>query len=335
MTLPPAPDRLFGLPRRMSVDTLRLTLDELRLRFDLQYGRPPGDLDDDLQAMRQLLFNPVAREERLRQALATLAEQDRSGPPPDHIPELLLLRAGEMLWLVTPEGRVSIPVLERSLSESTGDAVYVDDVDIHAAEHLLLDVSRNWLRYRLDGILKLQAGAGARMLPVAIAIPLILLVNGNVGETRAMRQPKSLADQQALDQALVAPVRGFAEALSGRSAEFSDRHLALYNGYALSEARRRLGASLRLDRLDSDLNQHHARKALYIQDGDADGVIDFLARELRERGHSTDVVAEAYRILTDAYAQARPTLAAFGIVHEDPARTRSIGDRLLKAMADS
>lgn len=335
MTIPPAPDRLFGLPRRMSIETLRLTIGELRHRFERQYGRPPGDdIAADLQAMRELLFNPVAREERLRQALTRIAAQDRSGPPPEHIPELLLLRAGDELWLVTPEARVAIPVLERCLTECLGDWCYVDEVDAHAAEHLLLDVTRVWARYRLDRTLQLQAGEGARMLPVAIAIPLLLIVNGNIGPAKAMRQPKELADQQALDHALVAPVRRFAEAISGKPSSFSDRHLALYNGYALSEARRRLGAALRLDRVDDDPSQHHARKSLYIAEAQDGEVLAFLARELRARGVSAEDVSAAYGQLVDAYTAARPTLAAFGVAHEDPSRTQAIGQQLARSVGE-
>ena len=304
------------------------TVGELRHRFERQYGRPPEDIDADLEAMRDLLVNPVAREERLRNVVADLAAKDQSGPPPDHIPPLLLLPAGEV-WLVTPEARVAIPVLERSLAESTDEWCYVDDVDIHAAEHLVLQHTRDWARYRLDRTLQLRAGTGGRMLPVAIAIPLVLIVNGNIGSANALRQPKELADQQALDEALVAPVRRFAEAFGG-SGEFSDRHLALYNGYALSEARRRLGDSLRLDRLDSD--QHHARKALYIADGRDNEVVEFLGREMRARKLSPEDVSTAYGELVSAYAAVRPTLAAFGVVHEDPARTTAVLRRLVEAV---
>lgn len=311
----------------MTAETLRSTIGELRHRFERQYGRPPGDVSADLQAMRDLVFNPVAREERLRQTLSRLAVEDRSGPPPEHITELMLLPAGDELWLVTPEARVAIPVLERCLNECVSDWCYVDDVDIHAAEHLLLAITRGWARYRLDRTLQLQAGEGARMLPVAIGIPLLLIVNGNIGPAKAMRQPKELADQQSLDQALVAPVRCFAEAISGKPSSFSDRHLALYNGYALSEARRRLGTALRLDRVD-DPSQHHARKSLYIAEGQDEDVLEVLARELRARGVSAETVSEAYQQLVNAYGDARPTLAAFGIVHEDPSRTRAVGQWL-------
>lgn len=317
----------------MTRDTVRLTISELHARFERQYDRLPGDLLEDLQAMRELIFNPVAREERLRQALTRLAERDRSGPPPDHVPELLLLPVADGLWLITPEGRVAIPALERCLTESVGEWCYVDEVDVHAAEHLLLDVTRGWARYRLDRTLALQAGTGGRMLPVAIAIPLLLALNGSVGAGRAMRQPKDPRDQQALDEALITPVRRFAKAISDRSSEFSDRHLALYNGYALSEARRRLGDDLRLDRVDTSSAQHHPRKALYIAEGRESDVLDFLGRELRSRGLDQESVARAYDELQDAYLQVRPTLSAFGIVHDDPSHTRAVRNRLLKAVA--
>jgi hypothetical protein len=334
VTPPAAPDRLFELPRRMSRDTVHLTLAELRTRFERQYGQPVDDLFADLEVMRDLLFNPVAREERLRQTLARLAEQDRSGPPPDHIPTLLLMPAMDNLWIITPEGRVAIPYLERTLTDSVGEWCYVDDVDIHAAEHVALEVTRDWSRHRLRRTLELQAGAGGRMLPVAIAIPLLLTVNGNIGAEKAMRQPKDPADQDALDRAVTEPVRRFAEVISRKRHDFSDRHLALYNGYALSEARRRLGDDLRLDRVDANGAQHHPRKALYIADGREDAVLGFLGRELKARGTSPDVAAAAVQELIDAYQRARPTLAAFGVVHEDPRHTDLVRDKLMAPLVD-
>jgi hypothetical protein len=332
MSLPPAADRLFDLPRRMTRDMVETTIAELRFRFQRQYGRPIGDLLTDLSEMRQLVFNPVAREERLRQTLTRLAAEDKSGPPPEHVPDLILLPVAHELWLVTPEARTAIPVLERCLKEASGDWCSVDDVDIHAAEHLLLDVTREWAHHRLDRTIQLQAGEGARMLPVAIAIPLLLIVNGNVGPERAMTQPKDPADQELLDHALVAPVRRFAEAIPGRTSDFSDRHLALYNGYALSEARRRLGDDLRLERIDTG-GQHHPRKALYLAAGRQDATLSFLRRELLARGATPDQVEHAYDELVRAYGEVRPTLAAFGIVHDNPTNTRRTRSALIKAAA--
>lgn len=306
------------------------------MRFTRQYGRAPADLEDDLRAMHEMLFNPVAREERLRRALSGLAQNDRSGPPPAHIPEVLLLPTPTGLWLVTPEGRAAMAVLERSLRECVEDPCFVDEVDIHAAEHLLLDITREWSRHRLNRTLKLQAGGGGRMLPVAMAIPLLLLQNGNIGFGRAMRQPKGLAEQQSLDEALATPVRRFAEALSGDGGEFDDRHLALYNGYALSEARRRLGDDLRLDRIEADSGQqHHPRKALYIAAGREDAVLAFLGRELRARGVSPEASGSAFDALVKAYGTIRPALSAFGVAYEDPARTPIIRQRLINAMEES
>lgn len=316
----------------MSRETVHTIVAELRVRFERQYDRPLGELPTDLEAMRGLVFNPVAREERLRQTLTRLAAQDSTGPPPEPMSSLVLLPIGESFWLVTPEGRVAIPALERCLADSVGEWCFVDDVDIHAAEHYVLQVTRDWARYRLERTLELQTGAAGRMLPVAIAIPLLLALNGNVGASRAMRQPKAPSDQDALDRAVVAPVRRFAEAISGTSSEFSDRHLALYNGYALSEARRRLGEDLRLDRVDASTS-HHPRKALYIADGREPDILAFLGRELRARGVDPATAMEAFGELVNAYEEVRPSLAAFGIVHETPSHTRTVTDHLLKAVS--
>ena len=135
--------------------------------------------------MRELLFDPVSREERLRRELDRL-RTELAAPPPPGMPATLALDIGDA-WIVTPEGRVAIPCLQNALAASREPLVVVDAYEIHAAEHVLATTYGSWVRYRLDRVLSLRQGDARPMLPAAIATVLLLLINGNVD--RAMARP--------------------------------------------------------------------------------------------------------------------------------------------------
>ena len=208
-------------------------ISDLTERFNIQYGRPVGEPASDLQEMREALFDPVSREERLRRELDALRPKLSWDPPPE-TPETLVLDIGDGAWLLTPEGRVSIPALSAAVAGQEGDQIEIDELDISAAEHLLADTYREWTRYRLKRVLTLREGQDRPMLPAAIATALFLLVNGNVGAEWALVQPKDEETRERLDAAVTLPVQKFAEGVAPDRATTTDRrHLQLYNGYGL------------------------------------------------------------------------------------------------------
>jgi hypothetical protein len=320
-----APQRLFDLPRRLSRDSVEAMILDLRVRWERQHDQPLGEVRDDLQLMRVLLFDPVSREERLRRELDRLRPR-LAAPPPPEMPTTLTLDIGQA-WIVTPEGRVAIPCLTRALASSREPQVAIDAYDIHAAEHALLVAYRGWLRYRLDRVLSLRQGEARPMLPAAIATVLLLLVNGNIGRDRAIAQPRDENDRRLLDEAVTAPLEAFARSIE--AAKRADpRHWSLYNGYALSEARRRLGNDLVLepvpDRPDS--------KQLFIADDAEQRVLDIVARELRGRSLGHEQVAEAFDRMLVAYQEVRPRLAAYTSVHARTSRTRRLREAVLERL---
>jgi hypothetical protein len=328
MTELEAPQRLFDLPHRLQRPAVADLTSDIRTRFERQHDRPPGDLAADLELMHKTLFNPVAREERLRQTLTRLHDGLAFAPPPE-MPDTLATPFGEDSWLLTPEGRVALPCLERTLAAGRDEWCVVDEVDIHAAEHLLATTYRRWTRYRLDRVVSLAAGRDTRlMLPAAIATVLLLLVNGNVGPERALDQPKEQRDQALLDAAVVEPIRAFADAIATSNRARDARHWRLYNGYALSEARRRLGSALVLERIPDRVDD----KRLYIAAGSEAHIVHALARELRERQIPREQIADAFDQLTRAYTQVRPRLAAFGAAFERPSHTSQLRGQLLGAL---
>ena len=280
--------------------------------------------------MRGLLFDPVAREERLRRELDQLRGR-LSWSPPAETPELLSLPIGGDAWLLTPEGRMAISPLRAALQASGNDQVAVDELDIAAAEHALADTYRQWTRYRLSRVLSLREGQDRPMLPAAIGTILFLLINGNLGPETALPQPKSAEKQARLDAAVTAPIERFAQAIDrGRKGSRADsRHLQLYNGYGLSEARRRLGNDIVLER---DPQDSEGGKRLYIPAEAEARVVAAVAKELSARKVSKPELGNAFEQMTKAYEEQRPQIAAFGIANAKPSRNQRLRDELLESL---
>lgn len=323
-----APYRLFDLPHRMSRSFAEELVSDLSERFSAQYGSPPADPAGDLQVMREALFDPVAREERLRRQLDSL-RSTLVWDPPEGTPATLALDIGGGAWLLTPEGRVAIPALGAALAGQKDGQIEIDELDIAAAEHLLADTYRQWTRYRLQRVLTLREGQDRPMLPAAIATALFLLVNGNVGAKWALVQPKDEETRERLDAAVTLPVQKFAEGIAPRDrASTADRrHLQLYNGYGLSEARRRLGSDLVLER---DPDSVGRSKRLYIEPGSEPRIVEALARELKTRGVSREDLTAAFDEMIEAYEGQRPQIAAFGVTNARPSWTKQIRKELLQ-----
>ena len=300
---------------------------DLSERFTVQYGDLPAEPAADLQRMREALFDPVSREERLRRQLDTLRPK-LAWDPPEGTPVVLVLDIGDGAWLLTPEGRVAIPALDAALAGQKTDQIEIDELDISAAEHLLANTYRQWTRYRLQRVLTLREGQDRPMLPAAIATVLFLLINGNVGPEWALVQPKDEETRDRLDAAVTIPVQKFAEGIAprDRSSSTDRRHLQLYNGYGLSEARRRLGSDLVLER---DPDSGGRSKRLYIEPGAEPRIIEALARELKARGVPQDDLALAFDEMIEAYEGQRPQIAAFGVTNARPSRTKQLRKELL------
>lgn len=322
------PQHLFGLPYRMSRGFVAALSEDLVSRFEAQHGRPPAEPGEDLQLMREKLFDPVSREERLRRELDSIKDE-LSFAPPEGTPETLVLAIGEGAFIITPEGRLAIPVLKRALVAVEGE-IAIDELDISAVEHLLSTTYREWVRYRLNKVVSLRSGEGRAMLPAAIGTVLFLLVNGNIGVEAALGQPRKADEQRRLDDAVTAPIEAFVREIepSRRGSGADRRHLRLYNGYGLSEARRRMGQDIVLEREPGEAES----KRLYIAEGAEERVISALGREMRAREVDRDRALGALEAFLEVYEEERPRIAAFGVSNARPSRTKRFREALLKAI---
>ena len=137
-------------------------------------------------------------------------------------------------------------------------------------------------------VINMAAGADTALLPGPLGLIIMLLLEGAVGREAAVARAGT-GDGDVVERAVIAGVVAFARTLDP-SATWDERHFALYGGYALTEARRRLSAiiieppSRRRSSLDPP-------KRIFIEHGKEQAVIAFVIRDLRRR----DVTLETFR----------------------------------------
>jgi len=311
---------LFGLPTILSRPRVVELISALEGSWGDQFdGSYPIDLAADLHRLVGY-FDPLAREATVRRRLDSLQTSEIT------LPEGLGLSFGSGKQVVTPEGRVALEVL-RDLLETAGPTLTIDSGVLASAQATVADFYRALSRRRLDKVQALAAGDAPPMLPVSAAFVLMLLINRSTSRERSLAQGGSDTDQRSVIDGAIAPaLRAFAEVLTGEKFQGRDASLgglSVYQGYAVTEARRRLGSRLRLE-----------EGRLWIPEEDEDSVLDFIARELKRRAPEERALA-AFDALVDNYRTALPAVANLQFAHERPANTAQIRRRLGQLMRDA
>ncbi len=313
--LPPAD--LFGVSATLSRSRVAQLVADFEAAWANQYdGRYPLDLMADLKTLTAY-FDPLAREATLRRRLEGLPAN------PIELPDGFALDLGTGRLVLTPEGRVALEVL-RGLLERSGSTLMIDSETLAAAHAVLAHFYRGLTRRRLDKVRALAAGEASPMLPVAAAFVLLLLVNRSTSQQRSLTQSAADADQRALiDDAFAPALRAFAEALTGEKFQVRDGSLgglSLYQGYASTEARRRLGSRLRLE-----------DGRVWVPEEEEEEVLAFITRELKRRSDDDRILA-AFDALVDSYRATLPTVANLRFAHERPAHTARLRRTLERLM---
>jgi hypothetical protein len=315
VTRPDAPD-LLGLPLQLSRERALALVADLETAWLEQTGSYPFHLASDLDRLAPY-FDPLAREATLRRRLDELPRQTVE------LPREFAVDVGAGRQIVTPEGRVALDLLRRALEQSP--VASLDDQVRADALAVLADFYRRLARRRFEKVRALAAGEGAPMLPVAAAFALLLLVNRSTSPDRALDQSvEDPARRAVVDEAFAPALRAFAETLSGEKFKERDRSLgglSLYQGYAVTEARRRLGQRLRGE-----------DGRLWIPQEDEADVLAFLARDLRRRANSDRILA-AFDRLVEQYRATLPRIANLQFAHERPSHTERLRrdlERLLR-----
>lgn len=320
MTEIPSPSDLFGVPfviRKQDAEQLVGALGEL---WSSQTGRAAGPLNEDLDYLFANLFNPRTSGARVRQFLEELpdapAVRSRFLNPP------LIVRAGASV-IVTPEGRAIYELLLHIVEESDDDPLGIDPIDTLSLLNVVYEGYRAVSTRRLLGSVELLFGDAEGLRVPSIALLLLLLINGSSCPKTAIRRPENQDERNRLDRSIARAITAFADNV--RSGVRDPSHYSLYSGYAVTEARRRLGNAL-----------GPSPDEIYVASEHRDTVIERVARELRRsrRSPETRNVMVAFDSLVSAYRAERPTLASLGVTHENRADTARLRAQLERALGD-
>jgi hypothetical protein len=316
------PTNIFGMPLVMAQDDVRYAQHVLRDAWQLQSGRPPAAFEADLDALANW-FHPKLRGATLRERLVALEPLDRNAA---WLPESVLLPCGDRRFLLTPEGRAWLECSANPRSVADKQSVFSADQAL-PFEHRLLAMYRDWTRHRLNDVIEKRTGAGPPMLPTALAIVLLLLVNRSLSPDTAIRRVREQNAQAKIDDVVADVLAAFADALAGPSKRGRSREqFSLWSGYPLTEARRRLAGRLILD---AD------KGSVYVNEDSEGEVVDFVANDLaRRRDVDEENVERAFQALVDAYRRRLEDLSGLGSGFERVGRTDALRERLVQAVHD-
>lgn len=320
--MPPTGESLFGFPRTIRETQAWDAREFLGRAWRNQTGAAPEELGTDLASLRRW-FNPLATGQRLRREIASLPLLVEVRTP-DGLGDPFTLQVGESQYLVTPEGRCLMKLLEDA--RPSGDRQVTLGSPDETIE-LLLDVYRSWSQQKLRQVVDLQRGKAAPMLPQALGVILFLLINNSVGEERALKVQTTPREMRLLDLAEGEIVAAFADALapSSRGRQRSQDMYSLKSGYALTEARRRLGGDLVID----------AGK-VYLANGSEARVIRRVAEEIsrRDAGESARL-NDAVNAMVKTYNEHRPVLASLDQAYSASVTIDSVRSKLFQAVAEA
>ena len=312
---------ISGFVTRERVDALILVLSEA---WTAIFEQAPGDLSSDLALARQW-FDPVAQGQRLRREIASL------DPLPDHLLDPqppLTVSVGPGRWLVTPEGRCALDLLQQLPAQEPG--YLISDDLIAPYERRLAALYREWSRHRLDSVIDLLSGTTKPLQIPAAGIVVALLVNRSTTEERALVRYTSDPERRVIDQAFFGSVQAFANVLAPKRRR-TTLSAQLVSGWMLYEVRRRVGSDMVL--LDAR-GGHNG--AVWIKAEGIGNVIDVVSRDL-VRGHraraTVERFAEAFDDLVDHLRRDSSALAGYGLAHERPRETRRIRESFMARIA--
>jgi hypothetical protein len=287
-------------------------------------GERPGALIDDLERLR-IWFDPVAQGQRLRKAFELLAPYDSST---FKLGEPYVMPVGESRFLVTPEGRCLLDLIE---AQSRNVDIYLNREKFATYDRRLALLYRSWCRHRIQSVVDLRQGNDKPLQIPAAAVVIALLVNRCTTEKRALTRFAAGAPRAIVDSAFFEPVKVFSDAIAP-SKRRNNMDPKLVSGWMLYEARRRLG---------DDLIVRDARQgkdgAVWIREGRETQVIDRIAKDLA-RGHRARVTGDnfgrAFDELVTSLRRELSGLAGYGLAHERPVDTNRLRNRFLAAFSE-
>lgn len=312
---------LFGMPLVMAGDDVDHAQRIITQAWNLQMGRQLSDFAGDLEGLGAW-FHPRLRGATLRKKLLDLGQLDARGP--ERLPPMILLPCGDERYLVTPEGRAWLDCSRTPTGKADGRLVFETQL-AQPFEQQILSLYREWTRHRIADVIEKRSGEGPPMLPTAIAIVLLLLVNRSLSPETAIKRVREPQAQAKVDSVIADVIGAFADALSGPSIRRNPDQFSLWSGYPLTEARRRLPGQLVVDEKQGE--------RVYVAGEREANVIEFLARDLaRRRDVSEDELDAAYEALVAAYRRRLQDLSGLGSGFERVGKTDELRAKLVEAV---
>lgn len=288
------------------------TLSYLRQAWLAQFGQPPRSLTVDLESLSSW-YRPQVAAKNLRDLADSLGMVNEERP---HIQAELYIAVDESRGIVTPEGRALIELVHaRNQPEEDRDA-FVISVMARLVE-FYSGPRREWMQ---------KTVIGGDLRPPTLGYAVFLLINGSIGEDRALRIPRSQSDDTRLAQPVVAVSNTFASAIGG--SPLKGRELTrLRSNWAVSEAGRQMPGLIR--------NQPTAGKGLlsFIAIGAEQRTVEKIAAALiLRKSFDPACLPVALKATTDAYGEARPLLKSWEMSWESSPNTRKVCAQLESAV---
>ncbi|NEK85255.1 hypothetical protein GCU60_05685 [Blastococcus saxobsidens] len=337
------PQRLFGVPTLLTSTDASAIVAGLSTLRDAQSStlpptarRVPADLSPLAAelARQRYWFDPVAKGERVREALAALPRVQVRIPHSSNetvivVPDPPGQRVEEpgARMLLTPEGTVVLHCVERAVQAARqaealpGEPIQLDPGDTQAALLTLADAYRSWTRQRVNQVIALLTTEPSTLRPAAAGLLLVLLLNRNTSRDRALPRPKDRRRLETISGAIAGPALAYARTLTG-SERATATGVDLYRGWALGELTRRLGGGLHTG-LD---------EGIYLDPAAENDALARLADDVSRRPAAARARVEAaIDAALEAYTAARPVLAGLALAYDRPSNTQRIRDALLDA----
>lgn len=297
---------LFGAPVQLDSATQQTWIRLLHKNWLALMGRQPHMLEADLDDMAPLFANGASAKS-LKSRIYALPNADAETK---RLPRQLALVVDDCA-VITPEGRILLDVLLEL--QRTGQHEISVDRQISAlstANTLRSEWHARWLRNQFESSISAPVLGGA----------LFLLINGSIGEPRALLMPSDNQRDRELGAIIMPIVANFSAALGGRSPALDT---GIRQHWVFTQLSRLLGRDIAREKNESGT-------VTWVRSGREINLLNELASRL-ERAAEDARRQIAIENFIDDYRAARGALAALGQMHEDPTATRRITDRLLSA----
>jgi hypothetical protein len=281
----------------------------LERAWKVEHETDPADFDEDLTKLRPIFQSHVTGN-RVRDHIKTLGRIPGSRP---FLPDALFLPVDADRGMVTPEGRAILEVARARAHDRSADLTRISG----AVAEFYGGSLRSWLSKAVE--------TGLVPLP-SIGFVLFLLINGSIGEQRAMRFPNQKDEEADLAGVVMDVASTFSSHVHGPTIKPKER-MQLRTSWVVSQAVRHLGAHIARD---SDKKAGLA--SIWVEGDRIDSLLQAIAVAIHARGHAEHGdVAIAFDAALSVYDGGRVLLGAWGISHERRRQTQHLRENLLAA----